>query len=351
MCNNRLITRQEELKNDFNQDLSILNKNLEHIKLDNEKLRFELKNFKTNYDDIETLIHNKEIEFHRIVEHKDTEYNSLLNTLREVQHGMQDLEVNFNSKIAEFVNKIKNFEENEIKLINKLKNNEKILNETENEFKNYKQIFENCQKTLIELNHQIKLKDEIIEKLKSQYNEVLNELNENNLFYKNSENINLKEHNRLIENFTELAYQKDTLAAERHDFIKKNELLFKKNKDLAEILDSKYKRVDNEISKERAGRDITEKTNRDLIKILKENEEKYINDINKMMNYIKNKEKEFDTMKEKFINKIEQNKLKIDEQISIKNSLAHELYTVKDWAFNIEKNLKKYFLIYFLAII
>ena len=337
---NKLRSHEDSLKNDFSKETNMLNKTIEHLKLDNDKLNFELKNLRNDYNGIEKNIHDKEMEFHRIVENKDIEYNNLLNTLRDVQNVMQDLELNFNSKMTELLNKIKFLEENETKLLSQLKEKERISSENEVEIINYKEIFENCQKSLIDLNQQIKLKDEIIERVKGQFNEVLNELNQKEESFNKSTESKNNQYNQLLEEFKEVTSYKDNLIDERQHIMKKNDLLSRKVSDLTDILENKYKRLENEIYKERSSRDICEKSNRELLIKLKDNEERYYSEMNRLKTYINSKEKDFESIRNNLINKLEQNKIKIEEQNYVKQSLLDEMNIIKEWAHNVEKHVK-----------
>ena len=337
---NKLRSHEDSLKNDFSKETNMLNKTIEHLKLDNDKLNFELKNLRNDYNGIEKNIHDKEMEFHRIVENKDIEYNNLLNTLRDVQNVMQDLELNFNSKMTELLNKIKFLEENETKLLSQLKEKERISSENEVEIINYKEIFENCQKSLIDLNQQIKLKDEIIERVKGQFNEVLNELNQKEESFNKSTESKNNQYNQLLEEFKEVTSYKDNLIDERQHIMKKNDLLSRKVSDLTDILENKYKRLENEIYKERSSRDICEKSNRELLIKLKDNEERYNSEMNRLKTYINSKEKDFESIRNNLINKLEQNKIKIEEQNYVKQSLLDEMNIIKEWAHNVEKHVK-----------
>ena len=337
---NKLRSHEDSLKNDFSKETNMLNKTIEHLKLDNDKLNFELKNLRNDYNGIEKNIHDKEMEFHRIVENKDIEYNNLLNTLRDVQNVMQDLELNFNSKMTELLNKIKFLEENETKLLSQLKDKERISSENEVEIINYKEIFENCQKSLIDLNQQIKLKDEIIERVKGQFNEVLNELNQKEESFNKSTESKNNQYNQLLEEFKEVTSYKDNLIDERQHIMKKNDLLSRKVSDLTDILENKYKRLENEIYKERSSRDICEKSNRELLIKLKDNEERYNSEMNRLKTYINSKEKDFESIRNNLINKLEQNKIKIEEQNYVKQSLLDEMNIIKEWAHNVEKHVK-----------
>ena len=337
---NKLRSHEDSLKNDFSKETNMLNKTIEHLKLDNDKLNFELKNLRNDYNGIEKNIHDKEMEFHRIVENKDIEYNNLLNTLRDVQNVMQDLELNFNSKMTELLNKIKFLEENETKLLSQLKEKERISSENEVEIINYKEIFENCQKSLIDLNQQIKLKDEIIERVKGQFNEVLNELNQKEESFNKSTESKNNQYNQLLEEFKEVTSYKDNLIDERQHIMKKNDLLSRKVSDLTDILENKYKRLENEIYKERSSRDICEKSNREHLIKLKDNEERYNSEMNRLKTYINSKEKDFEYIRNNLINKLEQNKIKIEEQNYVKQSLLDEMNIIKEWAHNVEKHVK-----------
>jgi hypothetical protein len=337
----KLINLDAQIRSEFSREKTMLNKTIEQYKLDNEKLRYELRNTKSTYDNFEKEVQEKEMEFHRIVEKKDAEYNTLHNTLRELQLSMQDLEMNFDMKLKEYNNRINVMEENEIRLKCSIGAKDKLIAESEGEIANFKTIFENCQKSLMELNHQLKLKDDIIERLKGQFNEVLNELNKNESTFKQYQDVKNEEFERVLQINNELLQIKERLIDERQEIIRKNELLSKKVSDLTDILESKYKRVEGEMYRERANRDMIEKTNRELLIKINENEEKFNVEMNKMRNFIHSKEKDFEMWKSKMIGKLEHNLRTVQENEHVKRSLLNDLKGIKDWAVNVEKHLRR----------
>lgn len=246
----------------------------------------------------------KEKEFSAIIIKKDKELEKLTNIIKEIQYEIKLLEEGSSKKIIELSHYLKVEKEANLNLLKDKEKRSIKLAEVESQLNNHKNIINNLEAQIIELCE----KNQKAEEDFTRYNQEICEMN-------------LK-----LKNFSDdLIYAKKEKDKIFHDKVEITKILQERDVkilELKELLTEKDIKLSKDMKREKKNRDISEKTNKELIKELNEIEE--------------NHKKEIQNLKTDFLKIIE--KMNINKQLFVK-----EMKDIKQICNFIEKTCFKYY--------
>lgn len=297
--------REESLKAEYIKEISQIYNDIETYRIENEKLKIELKNVNKKVDESDNIIHDKEGEFKRITDSKDKEYEKLQRTLKELQREIHDLELKYNDKTQEFANKYKNFDEIENKLYNISQNKDRKIKESDDEMNNLKNFIFDIQANIKEHEIRSENKDKMIEQLKNLNSEILQEYNRKELEYNSHEDNRAKEFNDVLNKFNELNLEKNDILQENEEL--RSNLLHtsEKLREMNELIENKYHGLETDYQKEKTAREGTEKKYKEAIKKMKDRHNSVLNENNSLKQLLMQREEETNTLRLKYENKIQ----------------------------------------------
>jgi len=173
----RTSKREEDLKQEYINEIAKVSSNLETSRIENEKLRMENNRLQGTLEDYQNIIQEKSLEFKKNYDLKDKSYEKLVKSLKDVQKETKDLESKYNSQNTDLLIKLKLCEENENKLKNEIAKREKVINDIELESYRLKQLIDDYECKIKESNIKLENKESVIEELKNQNNEIISEFN------------------------------------------------------------------------------------------------------------------------------------------------------------------------------
>lgn len=88
----KLLEKEELLKDEYIEEIKNLNRHMESIKSENDKLKFDIIDLKSIIDDYENMKHEREIEFKREIILRDNEYEKQQKLIRQLHEEIDDLE-------------------------------------------------------------------------------------------------------------------------------------------------------------------------------------------------------------------------------------------------------------------
>ena len=155
-------TKQTEIKEKYLKEISELSKDLQTYTINCEKLKFENQKFHEKNEEISNLIIVKENEFNQMLKNKNTEKESLMKMLYEVNDEMILLENKFNHVNSEL-------NENNGLIINELNEKSERLKHLEEESINLKELLQNLQHNYNNVLSVLKEKEDLYEQLNNQH--------------------------------------------------------------------------------------------------------------------------------------------------------------------------------------
>jgi chromosome segregation ATPase len=251
---------------------------------------------------IENLIREKEIEFLQMLEKKDFDFENLMKILKDVENELKFLEEGSQTKITELNQIIENLEIENNNMLNELNNKANYITEIENDLTNHKNLINNIQEQSHKLTNKFKDSEEIrgdfqktIKELSQQLEETSNEL-------------------------TLIKQEKENLIQEKCELTVQIKMKNDKISNLNDIIEGKERKLSKDMKRERKSRDISGKTNKELIGDLNEIEETHKKEMFKLKNH--------------FLNMIENINFE-------KQCLIHEMNEIRQCCSFIEKNLSR----------
>ena len=276
--NKKYAEREEEIRNEYENEISKLSKSNEDLRTENEKFKFEISNLKVNSDNLNALIEDKDFDYQTALTKKEKEIKRLNDEIEEIKSTLVETEKQLKDKITFSENEILKLNEDKNAFLEELNAKGDKIYDLETKMKELIHLQESL--TLENKEHSIALsnKDTIINQMKSQIDElhksISNKENENELLeqdkqkafqeYNDQLNLTLKEKSEIeLENNElrgDLAQAVETIKV-LHDFIRdkfnsmqqnlykattKNENLQKKYKGLVKQMKMKEKELNDE---------------------------------------------------------------------------------------------------------
>jgi chromosome segregation ATPase len=297
--------REENLKKDYISEISSINTTLELLRIENEKLKIEIKGLKRVVEDSESLIEEKEHEFIRVNEIKDLEYEKLQKTLKELLNDIQDFENKYNDKNTDIVAKFKRFEENESQLYDQLSGKQKRIKQLEDEMNGYKNYILDLQANLKEYEIIIENKEKLIDQLKTQLEEIVKELQKKEIELAHTDDLKHKEMNDICDRVNSLSDEKDAILKENDDLRKNLEHAAEKMKELTGLIDDKYKIIESNYQLEMNGKQKIENKFRAMIKQLQDNEDKMMKENSALKDLLSHKDMDIEKLRMGYENKVQ----------------------------------------------
>ena len=244
-------------------------KNNENLKIENEKLKYDYFNQKTEMSKLNNRISELEYENKENIEKKNREINKLKEQLSNMENELNDKDLQIKNSITKTDNNIQKFKNENNSLIQQInelnqKNKDCIL-----EIMEHKHNLEMMNNDMTQNELALKNKDSIIEQLRSQINEMNSEIDEKMNDLQLYEENNQKERDDYNSKIEELLQIKNDLEKENselsHNLSVANDML----KDYNDVIINKYKVMEDELNKEQQARNNLEQKYKEKIQSLK----------------------------------------------------------------------------------
>ena len=285
--NKKYAEREEEIKNEYVNEINKLSKLNEDLHTENEKFKFEISNLKMNTDNLNALIEDKDFDYQTTLTKKEKEIKRLNDEIEELKSTLNENEKQMKDKITFSENEILKLNEDKNAFLEELNAKGDKIYDLETKMKELIHLQDSL--TLENKEHLISLsnKDTIINQMKSQIDELHKNIsskeNENELLeqdkqkafqeYNDQLNLTLKEKSEIeLENNElrgDLAQAVETIKV-LHDFIR-----------------DKFNSMQQNLYKETTKKENLQKKYKGLIKQLKM-KEKELNDENKSLKTLLN---------------------------------------------------------------
>jgi predicted RNase H-like nuclease (RuvC/YqgF family) len=261
--------KEKKLIKDFMEEINRNTKNNENLKIENEKLKYDYFNQKTDISKLNNRISELEYENKDNIEKKNREINKLKEQLNFMERELNEKDLQIKNNLTKTDNNILKFKTENNSLIQQIndlnqKNKDYIL-----EIMELKHNIEMINNDMTQSELALKNKDSVIEQLRNQINEMNSEIDEkmNDLqVYEENKQKERDDYNNKIE---ELLQIKDSLEKENnelsHSLAEANETL----KEYNDVIINKYKFMEEELYKEQQARNNMEQKYKEKIQSLK----------------------------------------------------------------------------------
>lgn len=310
----KLKEKEEILKEEYIEEIKNLNRHMENIKSENDKLKFDIMDLRTLIDDYENSKHERELEFKREILLRDNEYEKQQKIIKELKSEVEFLEEKISEKANDFSMKIRNTEQNENKYIQQMNLKDKKIKENEEEINNLKNLILDLQSIERDLEIKLENKNNQMEQMKFKNEEKDNEIKNIETEMGEMQQLNMKELEKITHKFSDLTNDKENLLLENEDLKAALVKATTKIRELNELIEIKYQNIEMQLVKEKTGKENLERKYKDLQRKYNLNYDSLVNENSELKNNLEKMNIDMDNMATKFENKIQ----KVEELIIFK---------------------------------
>jgi hypothetical protein len=314
---NKLLEKEEILKDEYIEEIKNLNRHMEAIKSENDKLKFDIIDLKSILDDYENSKHEREIEFKREIILRDNEYEKQQKFIRQLHEEIEELEEKISEKTNDFSNKIRNTEQNENKYLQQINLKEKKIKESEDEINNLKNLIVDLQCSKRDLEIKIENKNNLLDQIKLKNEEKEKEIKNIENEMAEMQQLNMKELEIITHKFSDLTNDKENLLLENDDLKAALIKATTRIRELNEIIEIKYQNIEIQLVKEKTNKENIERKYKDLQRKYNLNYDSLVNENSELRNNLEKQSIDMDNMITKFENKIQKVKKKLKNFKSI----------------------------------
>lgn len=291
--NNTHIIREEYVNN-----VAKLNSEVEGLILETEKLKLDKNNLIVKLEEYEQLFREKELDFKKILNFKDQEYDNLAKTIRELQNELRELESNYRSKSEEFrlqINQMQNDDEKKIIIIN---TKEKQILDQKTEINKLGLFIDDLNDEINKLKGELLRKEDINSKLNNDLNNFLNDLKLYEYKLRTNDETFERSKEEFYQRFKSNESEKEILLKEKKVLKEEIQKLRRSLTDMENYYTQKKRDIEFETT------EFIEKNNLEILKNFKLKEEELLIEIKNLKTLLDEREKTKNDVIYKLENKI-----------------------------------------------
>lgn len=267
--------REGGIRKECMAEIGQLNKELEEIKIENEKLKYDLSIYKVKSNDLQMQIEDKECEYTIDSNKKTKEIAKLNENIKCLTDQLNQLEHNANQRI--------NINENDIILVKDNANSLLIQSNEKNEqissleiaIMNHRQEIEMLINEIKETTSQCENKDIIIDQMRNQNDQLYKELSARENEMIEYDKLKQKEINDYSTQLTDLIREKNHIETERAELVDNLTQANAQLRKMNDLITDKYSPLENSLYKQIMKTENMEKKYKSIIKELKMNEKSF----------------------------------------------------------------------------
>lgn len=220
---------------------------------------------RSKLESYEHTIIQKELEFSALIENKDLEINNLSNNLRDISLQIKQIEDEANYKMNELFSQLEEKDKNIYSSQKEIEIKNKTISGLEKQIHSHQHILTQLEERIKQQKESYLNLEEINKNLKRELEEVICKMK------------------ILSEELNIVKIEKDRIVEDKVEFAKNLQIREKKIAELKEIISTNEK-IYRDIKRERKHRDISEKTNKELINELNETDETHQKELQSLRN-------------------------------------------------------------------
>lgn len=296
--------KEESLRKEFLNEISSLNKEIEELRAENGKLKFENTNQAVQIEKINSEHDEKNYEVTSTLNKKDKEISKLNDQIKEKEKKIEDLENDFEQKNLFNEECIRNLKEEKESLISELEVKDGKINEEEYEITKLNNDLNLLKEEIKRKDENLRTKDLNNDKLRNQIELLENSIREKENEYDAVNQDNQREFSEKNIAINQLVQDKNLLLQEKTDL--ENSLTMATNKivELNEMIQNKFGYLENEKFRENEKNEIEKKKLLGMIKQLQFKEKTLTEENEKLKEVLDKKETERQQMEMTYQNEL-----------------------------------------------
>ena len=302
--NRKYQEKENSIKNEFIGEITKLTKELEELRAENGKLKFDVSNLKINIQTINSQNEDKEYEHTAIINKKDKEIKKLKDRIEEYDKKANDIENYSKEKETIALSEIEKLKEDNDNLTTELNRKNESVFDLEAQLENLTQNFDSLSNQIKESKIEIENKSTLIEQLKNQNEELQKEIaardNELELLDQNKQKDN-KDYNEQVGALIKEKNHLEMVNAELSDNLG---LANQKIKEFNDFITDKYNSLKQTLYKETTKNENLDKKYKGIIKQLKMKEKKLFEENKSLKDLLNEKDIEKEQMEYHYQNEL-----------------------------------------------
>ncbi|MCQ2817348.1 MAG: hypothetical protein MJ252_08800 [archaeon] len=302
--NKKFKEKEDNLRKDFLNEISGLNKEIEDLRAENAKLKFENSDHNVALEKLNNEFDEKNFEFTSAINKKDKEISKLNEQLKDYQGRCEELESQFDQKNTFNEESLKNIKEERDTLLNELDEKDKKIFDTESEIDKLTNQINILKEEISRKEESLTNKEMNNDKLKNQILLLENSLNErDNEMEVKEQSIQkeLSDQNITIKN---LIQEKNQLLEEKAQLENSLNLATNKIMELNDIIQDNVTFFQSDRYKENEKNENIQKKLKGMIKKLKFREKSLTDENERLKNILSEKENEKQQMEISYQNEL-----------------------------------------------
>ena len=232
------------------EEVAKLNKKNDELKVENEKLKYDISNYKINIEMLGNKLEDKEFEYNANLSKKEKEIKKLNEIIADAQKENKAMENEWGERIKKMEEKINSLKESNYNLSSELNDKKSQILEYENNVDNLKHKLELINTKMTQTNVTNKNKEMLIEQYKNQINDLNNEIMTKENELQEYEQIKQQELSEYAQTIDQLQADKSTLESQNVELTENLQLASENLKKFNDLINDRYGNIEAELYKQ-----------------------------------------------------------------------------------------------------
>ena len=318
--NQKYSEKENKLKNEFANEINKLQKKLDEIKVENEKLKYDLSNQNLEIESLQTQIEDKDYEHSTNLNRKEKDNRRLQEKIEEFEKKIYYMENSRKDRIESLEQQIIELKDENANLLSEINTYKEKVNEQQGDILNLNHNIEmltnDTQQYKIGLNN----KDLLVEQLKVQIEQLSEELNQRDIDIQNYEQNKQNNLSEYSDQITLLMKEKNELENQKAELTESLSLATDQLNKLKDLIEDKYYNIEANLFKETMKNENLEKKYKNILKQMKNKERSLFEENKSLRDIISEKELEKSQMELNYQNQMQNMSLLANQGCGLNSS-------------------------------
>ncbi|MCQ2817266.1 MAG: hypothetical protein MJ252_08380 [archaeon] len=290
--NKKFKEKEDNIRKDYLNEITKLNKEIETLRTENAKLKFENSDHNVTIEKLNTEFNEKSFEYSANLNKKDKEISKLNEKLKGHLKKCEELENQFDKKNTFNEENLRNLTEEKDTLLSELQDKDKKIYDYEDEIEKLKDQINILNEEISQKNESLTNKDLFNNKLKNQISLLENNITETNNEIEIKKQNNQKELSEQTIAIRNLVQEKNQLLEERNELENSLNIATNKIVELNDIIQDKISFFNSDRYKEKEKNENLQKKLKGIIRELKFKEKSLTDENQRLKSILSDKENE-----------------------------------------------------------
>ena len=288
--NQKYIDKEKTLKDEFLEEINKNIQKIEDLKIENEKLKFDLSNYKMNIETLHHQLEEKDNDKDSTMNQKEKEIEYLKEKINEREKEIDKNKNNNKEQLSKYEEQVKEAKEENDNLLNEINILRSEKKENDIKMNNYKHNIQMLNNELNQNKTTISNKDSIIEQLTFQIDEMKRAIEQRDIDVQKYDQEKQNEINDYSNQIEQIIQENNALQAQNAELTENLSLANDGLKQFNELIAEKYSSLEDELNKQVNDNNMIQKKYKEILKKLKMKQNNLSKENNNLKLQINNQE-------------------------------------------------------------